>query len=187
MDDVRKYDALPADQKHKLSTRDCRIQRVAIMESLGMSPREINKATRGSEKLAPSTTYYDRKLAHHKGYVKKIQEGMRNTAINLVEERRILAERCFGIVNKKAQSILESSEELDLATGTQKGIKLKEAEFALKAIGETEHSGRKTEPPKVVVNVMKEASLNIQQNFQEIGSILDRVGLGFGEVIGAET
>lgn len=202
MDEEKAIRNLPPEEKAKLSLqppsgtqtptkheaftgrkfRDARIQRIAIMEALGISPKDQNKATGGMHKY---TTYQDRRIAYKKGYVEKVQEGMRKTAISLVEERRILAERCFDIVNKKAKSIIDGAEEID-ENGTQKGIKLKEAEFALKAIGETEHSGRKTDAPRVTVNVRKNASLNIQQNFQDIGSILDRVGMGFGEIVGQE-
>lgn len=191
MDEQRTIRNLSPEKRAKFSLQppsgskyvDARIQRVAIMEALGISPKEIGKSVGGVSKC---TTYQDRRLAYKKGYVEKVQEGMRKTAISLVEERRILAERCFDIVNKKAKSILDGAEEIDSATGTQKGIKLKEAEFALKAIGETEHSGRKTDAPISIINIKKEASLNIQQNFQDIGGILDRVGIGLGELVGQE-
>jgi transposase len=151
---------------------DAKQQRLAIMEVLGMSPKQMRTSMHNS----PQTIYRHRQEAHSKGYVQELQEKMKDQTSSLLEERKILAERCFKIVNKKANSILDRSEDEE--------IKLKDAEFALKAIGETEHSGRKVDAPKVTINVKKEATLNIQQNLNDISKILERSGIDLEALVG---
>ena len=164
-----------SDLEEKLTkvhkSTEARVQRTAIMEALGMKPKEMTKAL-GVHK---QSTYNYRMKAHEGGQVEELQGKMTEKAVSLLDERRILATRCLEIANKKA---------FHIASKNPEDIKLREADFALKALGETEHSGKKVNAPEVVINVKKEATLNIQQNLADIDRILERSGINLDALVG---
>lgn len=163
---------------------DASAQRVAIAEALGYPVKEIRKVVGKTD----ATAYNRRMEAYDKGYVQELQGKMKESAVNIIREREFIASRCFGRVGNTLERIEKKIEREDIEA-EKKGkenpkVYMKEAEFALKAVGETEHSGRKVDAPKLVVNMKENATLNIQQNFRDINDILERSGLDLEELVG---
>lgn len=150
------------EQRHR--NKEAKVQRLAIMEAMGTRPLDMSRALGQSN----MSTYNHRMEAYKKGYVQDLQDKMRDKVTSLAEERRIIAEACAKAIRKKT---------VDISKKTPSEIKLKEAEFALKALEGTEFSGKRAEPPKVEINIKDEATLQIQQSFSDIDKILERSGL----------
>lgn len=163
----------PPKKKPAYKNPDARRQRVAILEAIGQPVKEITKCF----PVSKQTIYNDRMTAYEKGEVQAIQEPMVENVKDMVEERRILANYCIKANIAKAKHISEKD---------GKSMKLKEAEFCLKAFGETEHSGRKVDAPVININMKEKATLNIQQNMADIGKILERSGVDLEGLVTTE-
>jgi hypothetical protein len=139
----------------------------------------IRKSQEARRKSGPARTARTKEL--HKKYgnktiVPKTTEKIEAIKKDIAAERRKLAVSSLIVVNKRAAYTSKKP-------GDQ--ITIKEAEFCLKALAETEYSGRRLEVPQMVVNIKDSASLNIQQNFADINEILNRGDIDIDKLVEA--
>ena len=168
--------------KGKKSTKSkrARLERIAVMEALDLKPREQKKLEPEGTNLRRDRRELRELEEQGRGITyKKITERVEELDVKILSvvelianNRKKLAMKAFEVADRKIEAILSRGEP-----------DMSEAQFALKAIEQTEYSGKKTEMPIVNINVKSHSITDIRKNFQEIERILKGCGVDLENIM----